>query len=241
MQHPYSAAGRTVRLPNAQVMLEVAKLLELASADPSGTIGFWIRHKDIVAVQTHRLAIMGTLLAGLVGLAGPVATAPGLAQSTESAEASVQLTRFRARLHSVQDGDSFTVLDQLGKRERVRLSGIDAPELEQAGGPQAKAALESLLIAPELVIEPRKRDPFGRWVARVYLERGDQPLRDVARTQLLAGHAWVFNRYTKEQPGREVREDRQAEEQARTKMRGLWADPQAQAPWEFRRQQSPRR
>lgn len=176
-------------------------------------------------MQTYRLAIIGTLLAGLVAWG----------------EASAQPARFQARLHSVQDGDSFTVLDRFGKRERVRLSGIDAPELEQAGGPQAKAALESLLFAPELDIEPRKRDPFGRWVARVYLERGSKPPLDIARAQLLAGHAWVFNRYTKEQPGSEVREDRQAEEHARRTMKGLWADSQAQPPWEFRRQQSPRR
>jgi micrococcal nuclease len=188
-------------------------------------------------VRNHWLGIMGALLTGLVGFPGPVASARALAHSPESIEAPAQVTRFRARLHSVQDGDSFTILDSFGIRERVRLSGIDAPELNQAGGREAKAALESLLNSPELLIEPRKRDPFGRWVARAYIEQGPKPPRDIARAQLAAGHAWVFNRYTKEQPGSEVREDRRAQDQARAKLKGLWADPQAQPPWEFRRQQ----
>jgi micrococcal nuclease len=192
-------------------------------------------------VRNTRLALIGTVLAGLVASAGPWARAQNQAPLQDMAQAAALPQQFLARLLSVQDGDSFTILDRFGKRERVRLSGIDAPELDQTGGPQAKTALESLLTASELVIEPRKRDPFGRLVARVYVERGDKPPRDIARAQLLAGHAWVFNRYTKEQPPSEVREDRQAEEQARTKLRGLWADAQAEAPWEFRRQQSSRR
>jgi micrococcal nuclease len=144
--------------------------------------------------------------------------------------------RFEAKLVSVQDGDSFSVLTAYGARERIRLSGIDAPELAQEHGPLAKQALEAVLSRGRIEVLPLKRDSFGRLVADVLIHKkdGGEGLA-VARHLLLSGHAWVFTRYAKEQPPGQVREYLRAQEAAQQKQRGLWAQPDPVAPWEFRR------
>lgn len=74
------------------------------------------------------------------------------------------------RVLSVHDGDTFMVsLD--GRKEKVRLIGIDAPELAQAPwGEQAHASLETLiqgrLVRSETDIA--ERDQYGRLLAYVY-------------------------------------------------------------------------
>jgi endonuclease YncB( thermonuclease family) len=144
---------------------------------------------------------------------------------------------FFAQVLNVQDGDSFSVMTSFGRRERIRLAGIDAPELEQPHGEAARDALQRMLLGTRLEIQGRKRDPFGRWVGRAYrLQSGaDSPKLDIAREQLRRGHAWVFTRYAKEQPAQEVRDDLQAQRLAQQARLGLWAQEQPQPPWDFRR------
>ena len=51
--------------------------------------------------------------------------------------------------------------------------GIDAPELGEAGGPEAKAALASLIDGRTVRLSfpsPRKRDGFGRLLCDVHLD-----------------------------------------------------------------------
>jgi hypothetical protein len=69
------------------------------------------------------------------------------------------------------DGDTLDILTASFETLRVRLSGIDAPELGQAFGRNAKAALSSLVFAPSVAIE--WRDRYYHLVATVTLERRD--------------------------------------------------------------------
>lgn len=70
---------------------------------------------------------------------------------------------YRARVVRVHDGDTCTVLLDLGLRVTttvsVRLAGVYAPELSQPGGPECRDLLAALLAAPgdwPLVVTTRR-------------------------------------------------------------------------------------
>ncbi len=65
----------------------------------------------------------------------------------------------------VVDGDTF----RYGV-ERVRLRGIDTPELNEPGGPLAKLRLEELLRTGPVHVVPHGRDIFDRIVADVFVD-----------------------------------------------------------------------
>lgn len=93
---------------------------------------------------------------------------------------SVCLTRqagaaFMIRKPLVIDGDT---LFHAG--HRIRLQGIDAPELTQKGGEDAKNQLIRLIGTSPLRVEPRGVDVYGRTVARVLAGRKDIGLAMVA-------------------------------------------------------------
>jgi endonuclease YncB( thermonuclease family) len=68
-------------------------------------------------------------------------------------------------------------------------------------------------------------DRYGRTVATVYLDDG----RELNLEIIKAGYAWHYRRYL-------VRQDyAEAEAQARVEKLGLWSDPHAKPPWEWRR------
>lgn len=62
------------------------------------------------------------------------------------------------------DGDTIRV-----GGERIRLRGIDTPELSELEGPTAKRRLEELLRSGSIRIEPRGRDVYDRLLADVFV------------------------------------------------------------------------
>lgn len=68
----------------------------------------------------------------------------------------------------VVDGDTIVMAG-----ERIRLSGLDCPEMNQPGGTLAKRALESLLAGRAVTLERLGTDRYGRTVARVYVNGSD--------------------------------------------------------------------
>jgi len=130
--------------------------------------------------------------------------------------------RFEATVVGVTDGDTITVLRDR-QQTRIRLDGIDCPEGGQAFSARAKQLTSALVFGREVTIEPRDLDRYGRTVARVYVDG-----RDVSLELLKAGFAWHFKRYSADPILA------QAEIDARNAKSGLWADPHAIAPWDFR-------
>jgi endonuclease YncB( thermonuclease family) len=137
------------------------------------------------------------------------------------------------RVVGLIDGDTLDILTAGFETLRVRLSGIDAPELGQAFGRNAKAALSSLVFARSVAIEWRKRDRYDRLVAKVTLEG-----RDIALEMLALGVAWHYTRFESEQPAADRREYADAQIRARVARRGLWADAAPVPPWEYRARHS---
>lgn len=174
----------------------------------------------------RRLPPLLLLLAALAGFAGCTTYAPYRAPSLP------------ATLTAVHDGDTVTLLVETapGKKEslRVRLWGIDAPELDQPYGPEARDHLAAL-IGLEARVEIVARDVAGSVVGRVYWHAMSIPEpTDLGEVQVRAGLAWWHRDSTRSGPEAKVLSTLQAE--ARKAKKGLWADRKPVPPWEFREQ-----
>jgi len=91
---------------------------------------------------------------------------------------------YKAELVRVIDGDTVDLIIDLGfdtsRKERFRLYGIDAPEMNTAEGKEAKAWLEDAIRPPEAIYvhtiqlsTKAKRDKYGRFLAVLYDDLGD--------------------------------------------------------------------
>lgn len=129
----------------------------------------------------------------------------------------------------VTDGETITVRD--GKQNyKVRLAGIDTPEKGQPFAKRAHQNLSNLAHEKQAIVDCYKTDQFKRRVCRVWVGGND-----VALAQVQAGLAWHFIRFENEQTARDRVAYAQAEEEARSRKRGLWQDKEPVPPWEFRR------
>lgn len=134
-----------------------------------------------------------------------------------------------ATVTRVSDGDTLWVrLEDDGTRRKLRIVGIDAPELCQPHGAQARDALATLLLGRQVLIESRYDDVYGRALSRITHDG-----QDVAQWLVAHGHAWSPG--YRWHPGRYAQEQRQAQSM-RT---GLWAHEQPIEPREFRQQHGP--
>ena len=133
----------------------------------------------------------------------------------------------------ISDGDTLTArCGQPGAYEqvKVRIHAIDAPERKQPFGNRSRESLSDLCFQQQARIQHQDTDRYGRRVASVEC-RG----KDVAQHQVSTGMAWVYVKYAK---GR--RDLFALERQAQQAGAGLWRDPDAVAPWEWRRSASGR-
>ena len=114
-----------------------------------------------------------------------------------------------------------------GQRLRVRLRGIDAPELCQQHGTQARDALRALVPTGQRVrVTIYARDRYGRAIADVIL------LPDgINLARHMVAQGWAWDDGGRKRRGLYTQEHRQAV-QAR---RGLFADDGAERPADFRR------
>ena len=128
----------------------------------------------------------------------------------------------------VVDGDTADVKLQSGMI-RIRLHAVDAPEMGQAYGQNAKQALSSLVYGQDVQVEPYEQDRYDRLVARLWL--GDQ---DVNAEMVKRGMAWTYRRYADDPAYCAY------EKGARDLRRGLWSLPleQRPAPWEWRQRKT---
>lgn len=132
------------------------------------------------------------------------------------------------RVVRVLDGDTIEVLKE-GRAARVRLYGIDAPERGQDFGAAARRFTGDLCFGQNVLLREYGTDRYGRILADVILPDGRVLNRELVR----AGLAWWYREYAPE-----ARELEVLEREAQTARRGLWADPHATPPWEFRRRRA---
>src|SRR5262249_14095947 len=143
--------------------------------------------------------------------------------------ATAQQQTITGKVVGVSDGETITVLDADNRQHRVRLMGIDAPEINQDFGRRAKQSLSDLVFGKTVTVTSRKKDKYGRTLGEVTLDGKDINLEQVQR-----GMAWAYHYSANEVRPEEPTADELAEEQARKERRGLWADASPVPPWEFR-------
>lgn len=131
---------------------------------------------------------------------------------------------FQGKCVGVADGDTISVMHD-GREEKIRLFGIDCPEGGQAYGSKAKECTSALVFGKTVGVEVKDRDQYGRTVAVVYGPDGNS----VNYAIVAAGFAWWYRHYA---PGDRTFERLEAE--AKANKRGLWADPNAIPPWDYR-------
>ena len=129
----------------------------------------------------------------------------------------------------VSDGDTITVLDSNHGQHKIRLTGIDAPEKNQAFGQASKKSLSDMVFNQYVVVSWEKRDRYKRILGKVLLK--DQ---DVCLEQVKRGMAWHYKKYEREQSSEDRTLYSKAEQNARKQRVGLWSDDAPIEPSEFR-------
>jgi len=135
----------------------------------------------------------------------------------------------QGRVVGVSDGDTVTVLDADNKPHKIRLSGIDAPEKEQAYGQKSKESLSELVFGKSVDVEWRKQDRYGRTVGKIMLGGVD-----ICLEQLKRGMAWHYKQYQQEQTAQDRLIYAESEILARSMGAGLWQDAEPLEPSAFR-------
>jgi endonuclease YncB( thermonuclease family) len=150
----------------------------------------------------------------------------------------------QGKVFKVADGDTITIVDNSGKKHRIRLAGIDAPEKNQPYGDISTQGLNKLVSGRIVTIEHEKRDRYKRIVGKVLVDPPGEVFCmaldcvkkiDAGLEQIKAGLAWHYKYYQMEQSEVDRRLYSEAELEARAKQIGLWKDEEPMAPWEWRR------
>lgn len=129
------------------------------------------------------------------------------------------------RVVGVHDGDTLMLRIDGDPQVKVRLAGIDAPELKQPYGQSAKQALSALVFDAVVQVDGGQRDFYGRTLGTVYLGE-----INVNAALVEQGAAWVYRDY----PHDPALVPLEAEAQAA--QRGLWLlDGPHCPPWQYRK------
>ncbi|WP_270986012.1 thermonuclease family protein [Campylobacter upsaliensis] len=150
-----------------------------------------------------------------------------LPQSLKEQNLEKELT---GKVSKVIDGDTIELLAKTSKENpynhiaklKIRLYGIDAPELKQAYGKEAKEFLSALVLKQEVSLIIENKDKYDRFVGTLFLKG-----QDINKEMVKNGYAHAYESFSK----------KYLAEQADAKMfkLGLWQDERVMSPSEFRR------
>lgn len=102
---------------------------------------------------------------------------------------------YSAVVLGVHDGDTMTLRIDMGRRiyieDSIRLYRINAPELSQAGGKEAREYLKQLCpigLAVRVRTYKNKDDKYGRWLGDIWVT-GEKEATCINDYMVLTGHA----------------------------------------------------
>jgi micrococcal nuclease len=131
---------------------------------------------------------------------------------------------------NVLDGDTLIIKEQLTNNEikpgkfKIRLADIDAPELKQEFGTDAKHTLETFVNSKIIKVVYHQIDMFGRIVGTIYLNN-----ESINEKMVKHGYAWWYQQYSKKL------KFAQLQSEAKLAKRGMWVTENNMPPWEFRK------
>jgi micrococcal nuclease len=133
----------------------------------------------------------------------------------------------RGKVTNVFDGNTIELVTEQDEFYKIKLAGIDCPEVQQPFGPEAKNLLEKSVKGKKVEVFVQGKNRWGVRQAIVIPARGNDP-----RIKLLAqGLAWTSEKNANPE-FESLRLD------ALTRAKGLWKDKDPIPPWIFRRQQT---
>jgi len=127
---------------------------------------------------------------------------------------------FAARVMKVVDGDTIKMLDRDFQSVLIQLNGVDAPELPQEFGEQARDALAKRLEDKVVRVVVAERDELNRIAGEVF--DGNESINVWVIEQ---GHGWYNHKYDTDEA------KSLAETTAREAGRGLWSAENPVPPW----------
>ena len=110
-----------------------------------------------------------------------------------------------AEVVSVYDGDTITCNVDLGfktfKRVKVRLTGIDTPEIrtrdleEKKRGYESRDWLSSQILGKNILLHTQEKGKFGRWLGTIWSLEEENLSEENSYNQklILEGHANPYN------------------------------------------------
>ena len=164
---------------------------------------------------SERKLVSGLLILAALALGGlPTGIPEGMADSIT----------FTGVVVGIEDGDTLTVLRNKA-RFTLNVAGVDAPELDQPYGQQAKRLVAVLAMDQVVTVRIFVTGHQSRLTGEVWLK----DRRNLAYELVKAGLAWVKR-------GALVPVDfEQSEADAKEVQRGLWANEDPVPPWEWRK------
>lgn len=135
-------------------------------------------------------------------------------------------TTFTARVINVLDGNTLEVLDENDETYTFQLSEVDAPELGQELGEEAKAFTEELTLKKKVIVERTGKDWLGNKLAIIKLKNG----KSLDEELLKAGLGWASKKASAQSASLQS-----AAEQNKI---GIWSATEPTPPWIYRRQQT---
>ena len=133
------------------------------------------------------------------------------------------------KLKRVVDGDTIYLKTRANNSIKVRLAFIDAPELNQPFGKDAKAFLQKI-EGQKVAIDVKSKDRYGRHVAILFHRDADINLLMIEN-----GYAWVYTKYLKYTSVSRRNKYLHAESLAKENELGLWQTKDYIPPWEWRK------
>lgn len=127
------------------------------------------------------------------------------------------------KVTKIPDGDTF-YLKNGNKTYKVRMYGIDAPELKQSYGKESKRYLEKLILYKNVNLKIMSKDKYGRVVGKVFFHN-----KDINLMMIKSGNAWFYDYYAKNE-----RKYEEAFKYARKNKLGLWKHKNPENPRDYR-------
>lgn len=129
------------------------------------------------------------------------------------------------RVVRISDGDTVTIETDNGTRVKIRLNGIDAPESRQEFGNEARAKITELIAGKVVTVKTHSHDRYNRVIGEIFLDG-----RNINRAMVQEGCAWHYVKYAPKD--KDLAND---QEQAKKAGKGLWSNPNAVPPWDYRK------
>jgi micrococcal nuclease len=131
---------------------------------------------------------------------------------------------YTAKVIWVMDGDTVLVL-KAGRKIKIRLADIDAPEKDQDYGTASRDSLIGMVLHKDVHVDTLAVDKYGRTVALLQVAG-----LKVNEEQVKRGMAWEYSHYHSD------RHYIALQQEAQQAGRGLWTQPNPTPPWVWRKQ-----